>query len=297
MIGGMIFALACTEPAAEAIPTVQLGHVEATTPSLALSAPYGEAAPDRLRFGLDPHEPVGPWAIFADGEGFAVLDQVHRRILRFDEAGAPLGELPIPSAASFDAVAMPQGGYGLLAWHPGDDPHWSAQQLDAAGTLLADTRVELDPPTAVLHDGRRLLVEDGHAETVDPATGERFFGRPTGDGRHLRARREDLRHVRLDWSDGAAVRLAVDRPVVNLLALEPAGDEVLVGLFLMNTSRGDPDPEIRVLRVDDRGHLRRELHFEAGDGHDPNRPFALAADGSVLQLRPTATGVGLWRIR
>lgn len=274
-------------------PVVQAGWAE------------GAESPLAPRFGHDPNEPVGPWAVFADGAGLSVLDQVQGRIVRYDLDGGALGVVPIPSRATFDAVSTGTG-YGLLSWAQGDDAHWSAYAIDPAGSVLGDMRLDLDPPTAVLYDAatERLLVEDRHEDTVDAVTGERFPGRPSGTGWYVRAHKDDLLHVTLTWSnaDGSethAVRLVVDRPVVNVLALDPAGDDVLVGLFLMENTV-DPallNPEVRVIRVDRAGHLQQEFRLPAGEGLDPNRSIALLPDGSVLQLRPTSERVELGRVR
>jgi hypothetical protein len=200
-------------------------------------------------------------------------------------------------------------GYGLLVWTPGADAHWSVQSIDAHGALQQTTRVLADPPTAVLVDAaadgtERLLVEDSHEQTVDVGTGQRFPGRPSGNGWYVQAHKDDLQHVTITWSnadssDTRAVRLVSDRPVVNLVALEPQDDTVLVGLFLMeNTNdKSKANPEIRVLTVDRRGALSDEFTLPAGEGLDPNRPIAGLADGSVLQLRPDAYGVSLNRVR
>jgi len=297
--------LGCSSPGA--VPDVRLGNAEAAvvTPVVHAGWAQGFESPLAPRFGHDPNEPVGPWAVFGDRGGASVLDQVQGRIVRYDPDGVPLGVVPIPSRATFDAVSTAEG-YGLLSWTQGDDAHWSAASIDVAGAVTGDTRLDIDPPTAVLYDAatERLLVEDRHEETVDVVTGERFPGRPSGTGWYVSAHKDDLLHVTLTWanadsSETHAVRLVVDRPVVNLLALEPVGDDVVVGLFLMENT-ADPtllDPEVRVIRVDRAGHLEQEFRLPAGEGLDPNRSIALLPDGSVLQLRPTSERVELGRVR
>ena len=310
------------------VPDVVLGHprqvaLEATlraswAPRANTSSALGSAdnVDSSAAFGRNPHEPLGPLAVFADRAAdrgaIAVLDQVQSRIVRYDEAGVQIGTVTIPSPATFDAVATAEG-YGLLVWTPGADAHWSVQAIDAQGALLNASRVAADPPTAVLIDAtggatggatERLLVEDSHEQTVDVLTGQRFPGRPSGNGWYVQARKDDLQHVTITWSnadssDIRTVRLVSDRPVVNLVALEPHDDTVLVGLFLMeNTNdKTKANPEIRVLTVDRHGALSDEFSLPAGEGLDPNRPIAGLPDGSVLQLRPDSTGVNLSRVR
>lgn len=303
--GVVVLLLAACQPAPAppaAAPVIHLGSPVATAPTFVVRGGWADTSPDG--FGRDPHEPVGPWAVFRDGEGVSVLDQVRLRILRYDRDGHPLGAVPIPSGATWDVAAAPHGGYDLLEWHPGPDPHWSVDRIDTSGAPLADTRVTLDPPTGVFVDGDRVLVEDRHGPTVDVATGERFPGRPTGDGRYLQATRDSTRQVTLTWSDAtggdlSTVRLATDRPLVNLVGLDPLGDEALVGLFFMEDTadRDAADPEIRVVRVDRRGHLLDELSLPAGVGIDPNRPLTLLPDGTVFHLRADHDGVTLGRVR
>lgn len=301
MIPAMLLLLACaSDPTVRAapVPTVKLGNYSVAAATTLVDAPWEGG------FGHEARELVGPWAVFPDGDGVSVLDQVNARIVRYDDAGVALGTVPIPTAATWDAVATASEGYALLAWTPGDDFHWSIQSIDGVGTLSSDLRVDLDPPTAVLADGDRVLVEDGHDDTIDVVTGERFPGRPNGDGLYVKAVKEDLLHLRLTWSDASggdtrSVRIELDRPLVNVLALDPVGDEVLVGMLLMENTTDETlaNPEIRAILVDRKGHLRRELRMPAGDGTDPNRALALGADGAILQLRPHVDGVTLTQVR
>lgn len=299
----LLLLCACTGRGGS-VPDVALGHPRAVDVHAAVTAPWAARSPGAaLAFGRDPHEPLGPNAVFTDGAGVAVLDQEQRRIVRFDADGNPLGTVPIPSPTTLDAVATPDG-YGLLAWSPGADAHWSVQTIGADGALHVEQRVTPDPPTAVLVDraggGARLLVEDAHADTLDPLTGQRFPGRPSGTGWYVQAQKDDLHHVTLTWSDAdgsdtRAVRLVVDRPVVNVLALDPDADTATVGLFLMENTT-DPAaarPEIRVLRVDRFGHLAAELSLPAGAGIDAQRGLAALPDGRVVQLRADTDGVAL----
>lgn len=307
MIPLALFALSCASGRAP-VPDVRLGNVRPVQINAAAQADWARVDdPPGLspRFGHDPHEPVGPWAVFADGPGISVLDQVQSRIVRYDVDGTLIGTVPIPAPATFDAVATGQG-YGLLAWTPGADAHWSAQSVSTAGALQSDVRMNLDPPTAVLFDSAsgHLLVEDRHVDTVDVTTGERFPGRPSGTGWYVSAHKDDLRHVTLTWSSADraeqhAVRLVIDRPLSNLVALDPLGDDVVVGLFLMENTT-DPalaNPVVRVVRVDRTGHLQEEFELPAGEGLDPNRPLALLPDGTVFHLLPTPAGVALNRVR
>lgn len=293
----------CAQAAPELpTPTVSLGNATPAPAEPAVLAPMS-ALPTGGAFAHDPHEPVGPWAVFPDGDGFSVLDEVQRRIVRYGADGAQLGTVPIPSAATWDAVAKPDG-YALLVWHPGEDFHWSVQDLDGAGTLRSDVRVDLDPPTAVLLDGDRVLVEDGHADTVDALSGARFPGRPTGAGDYVRAEKVDLGHVRLTWSDADGtprrrVVLKTDRPLSNLVDVVAGPDTTVVTMLLMETTT-DPvaaAPELRTVVVDRKGHLRHEWRFAAGDGHEVKRSFAVLADGSLVRLRVGEDDVEVDRVR
>lgn len=261
----------------------------------------------RADFGLDPYAPIGPMAVLADDDGFAVLDQENRRLLRYDPHGVARGEVPIPSAATLDAVHRPDGtGYGLLAYERLPTPRWQVQEIDADGYERAHRWLDIDIPTGVFELDGALLVEDGHGELVDPATGQRFPGRPDGAGNFVSAQRVDEHELRITWQDTdgqgrCKVVLLPDRLLSGVVSLDPLpaedGHLPTVAVSMLLYDEGPPpelemlDPEIRVLVVDRLGHRIDELRVEVGQETTMHRHMAVTASGEVLQLRSDDQGI------
>lgn len=301
-----LLLLACSAPPAErAVPRLALGAPRAAVPEVAVEGAWGGD------FARDPDSAVVPMAVLADGDGFAVLDQEARRLRRFDAAGRARGEVPIPERATLDAVARP-GGWGLLAYRRLPSPTWFAQDLAADGALRAETPVDVAeaPPSGIFEDQGRLLVELAHADLLDPATGERFPGRPTGDGWYVAARRTGQRALTLRWQDrdGVDVRevaLACDRDLSNVVSLDPfttaAGlPAARVGLLLYDEGPAPDhamfDAEIRLVDVDALGHPLDEVSLDVIEGVAPQRPFARLRDGALVALRPGRDGLRVERV-
>jgi hypothetical protein len=273
----MLLLLACA-PA----PTLTLGEVRPATATRTL-----EGAWDR-DFGKDPDADLGPLAVVADGDGFALLDQENRRVLRYDADGAALGEVAIASRTTLDA-ARDGEGFATLEYDR-DAVTWSSRRPDGAPMATG-----LGNPTAIFVDGDTVLVEDAHGETVDPA-GNRYPGRPTGDGRYVRATREGD-EIALTWSDGRTVRIAPDRTVGNVVALDARGDVVMISLLLFDESPTYEmlAPELRTVVVDDRGERRDEISIPPGVATTVTRELALGPDGALWRLSTTVDGAAVER--
>ncbi|MFH1466151.1 MAG: hypothetical protein ABIO70_17330 [Pseudomonadota bacterium] len=298
---------ACAGPPTEApVPRLELGAFREVALVTLTRGSWGR------EFHRDPDSAVVPMAVIADGDGLAVLDQEALRIRRFDATGRALGDLPIPDRATLDAVRRPdREGYGLLAYHRTPTPTWVAQDLWLDGTLAAETPLSVGdtPPSGIFADGERLLVELAHGDLVDPATGERFPGRPAGDGWYARAEKLDDFTVGLTWQDREGidvrrVRLALDRTVSNVVSLDPftAPDGLpaaQVGLLLYDEGPAPDyamlDAEIRVVVLDALGHLLDEVRLPVLDSSSSARPFARTADGALLALRVRDDGLTLER--
>jgi hypothetical protein len=303
----LLLLAACAGPPAEApAPRLELGAFREVAPAVLARGAWGR------EFFRDPDSAVVPMAVLADGDGLAVLDQEGLRLRRFDAEGSPRGEVPIPDRATLDAVRRPDGGgFGLLAYHRLPEPTWVAQDLGLDGVVGREVPVVVGdtPPSGIFEDRGRLLVELAHGDLVDPATGERFPGRPAGDGWFLRAAKLDERSVALTWQDreGVDVRrvhLAVDRTLSNVVSLDPfLGADGLpaaqVGLLLYDEGPGPDyemlDAEIRVVVLDALGHPLDELRLPVLEDSSASRPLARAADGSLLALRSRAEGVSVER--
>ena len=126
----MLLLLACTSPDNAAL---RLGNVRA---ALVDSPVRGLWTSD---FGKDPDADLGPLALVGTPDGVALLDQENSRVLRYDTDGALLGETPIPSRTTLD-LAADGDGFALLAWDR-LSTSWSAQRVDAAGTLVMEAQI------------------------------------------------------------------------------------------------------------------------------------------------------------
>ncbi|MES2638350.1 MAG: hypothetical protein V4850_02680 [Myxococcota bacterium] len=291
----MFLLLACVDPASV---SVRLGDVRPVSPTVARVGAWG------IDFGKDPDADLGPLAVMATDEGVALLDQENRRILRYDADGAALPTVPIPARATLDA-AQDGSGWALLAYDP-DTVSWSAQRIDGTGTLLAQTPVTLDAPSGIFVDGDTVLVEQAHGRTYDVATGAVYPGRPTGDGRYVRAEKEAADRLVITWSDagGGATHKSVltpDRPLGNVVALEARGGVTLVTLFLYEEGPAPDydmrDPELRTVLLDDEGRRIDEITLVPGAETLITRELALGADGTLWRLRThTYDGVSLDKI-
>jgi hypothetical protein len=291
----MLLLLACVDPASV---SVRLGDVRPVSPTVAQVGAWG------IDFGKDPDADLGPLAVMGTDDGVALLDQENRRILRYDADGAALPAVPIPARATLDA-AQDGSGWALLAYDP-DTIRWSAQRIDGAGSLLSEATVTLDAPSGIFVDGDSVLVEQAHGRTYDVATGAVYPGRPTGDGRYVRAEKEAADRLVITWSDagGGATRKSVltpDRPLGNVVALEARGGVTLVTLFLYEEGPA-PDyemrrPELRTLLLDDEGRRIDEITLPPGAETIITRELAFGADGTLWRLRThTHDGVSLDRV-
>lgn len=290
-------AAACSPSVSDssgAAPRAFLGNARAITPSLLCEGAWGAG------FSKDPHEPLGPMAVLAEADGFAVLDQEGLRIRRFAADGEPRGDVPIPERATLDA-ARTADGYALLAYHPAPQPGWWVQRIDEQGNLWEqrDVPAAADAPSGIFVEGGEVYVENAHGELV--AAGEDagptgLPGRPSGAGRYVSARK-NAEGVELIWSTAAGearpVQLIVDRNVGNVVSLDAHGDLAFVGLFLFDEDDALEmvDPEIRVVAVDRLGHVRDEVTAEISDPFDANRWLSADPSGRVYQLRPMAAGL------
>lgn len=274
-----MFLLACTA----ASEPIALGAPREAPVVVTLDAVWG------LEFGKDPAAALGPLALVPDGEGFAVLDQEHLRLRRYDQDGIHLADVAIPSAATLDATRIGDD-FAVLSYHRLPSPGWDAHRLGDASESLA-----VDVPTGIFADGETLLVEERHAELIDVETGARVFGRPDGQGGYVRARRDSLREIALEWHDGRSLAIVTDRPIVNLLALQPAGSGLMIAMMLADEGVHMGDPELRIGLIEGDA-LRDEISLPTATVTDVHRPLAMSAGGRLFQLRTDDAGVAVARV-
>lgn len=297
-------------------PPIPSGAASSPRAHVVLSAPWGAGA-GQLGHRVDQESlAVGPMSFFVDGHGVVVLDNVNRRIARFDAHGRPLPPIALDSDAAQD-LARARDRIAVL-----DRLHDKRVTLyDADGTA----RALLPLGAAGISDGAAatgvfadrdgaLWVEREHGAWLaladsagDPARGLRAVpGRPTRDGRFVAA---------------AIADRAGGRATVTLFgsAAPPPAWQVTVdfGAPLLFVALLDSDAAGRIYAG---AHTGREastppyaitnetltvVALDAGDGHELGRitlpappareesfqDLYVGDDGTIYWMRRTAAGV------
>jgi hypothetical protein len=271
-----------------------------------VEGPWGEGEDAFARETVAAH--TGPMAIAAEpGGGLSVLDTVAGRVHRFDAEGRRLATLPIPVETGDDLVAMPGGGFAVLAYEREPEPHHLVLSFDrrglSLGSRLAPQAATL--PTALVADGPRLLVEQRHAWLLPVDGSPREWGRPSGD-LLLRASLTPARAARVTARDREGqllfeTELDASWPVTEVLALEAS--ESLVALVVRHVFESPADPEAPggqetwLVALDREGAPLGRLELRDSRVTDSGRPVALGPGGDVFELQTTDAGVTVLRYR
>lgn len=255
-------------------------------------------------------------SLFADGQGnLLILDQVNRRVQRFDRSGAQLPSIPIPTDTAQDLLL--DGERLLVLDRLGPDP--GVQALDLEGKKLFKLSVvggslrEGGAISGLFADGEGLYVESGHDDLVRVADAESrptelqqtVPGRPSRDGRlYLKAGIIDEaegrvyvqahdRQLELAWE----TPLSLGRPMLHLVLL----DSDKQGQVYLGAEVGREDPatfEIEelatlVVRLDPQGHLAGVLTLppSTSDPAETFRPLAVDDEGRIYHMVPGSSGL------
>jgi hypothetical protein len=271
------------------------------------------------QFGRRPareSNPEAPMSLFVDGRGnLLILDQVNRRVQRFDRSGALLPSIPIPTDTAQDLLL--EGERLLVLDRLGPAP--GVQVLDLEGKELFRLPViggslrEGGAITGLFADSESLYVESGHDDLVRVADAESnptdlqqtVPGRPSRDGRlYLKAGIIDEaqgrvyvqahdRRLELVWE----TPLSLGRPLLHLVLL----DSDRQGQVYLGAEVGREDPatfEIQelatlVVQLDPRGHLAGVLTLppSTSDPAETFRPLAVDDEGRIYHLVPGESGL------
>ena len=292
----MLLLLACVDPA---VTPVTLGDLRPVSPRVAARGGWVAAGSSDLQlFGHDPDSDLGPLALLATEDGFALLDQENTRVLRYDAQGSLLGATPLPSRTTLD-LAVDGGGWAALAYAP-TSTTWSVQRLDASGALLATAPAAVDAPSGVFVSGDTVLVEQAHDRTLDVATGAWQPGRPAGNG-WVHAEKEAGDRLLVRWYEGDTLArttvVTPDRTLGNVISLDWRDGYTLLTLFLFEEGPAPDfelfDPELRVVLLDKTGAKVDELSLPPGTETITTRELALGPNGTLMRLRTDADGVAL----
>ena len=178
-------------PVAVALPpasdaSAERMHVFATAP---WGSALGQLGHDR------PHEanPEGPMSLTSDAHGNVfVLDNVNRRLVRYDRDGHAAQAFPLSQGAPQDVAVARDGSMAVLDRHADQNVTILGPDGATRGTLpLVGTGItEAGAVTSMIVDGNDVYVEREHGPlvrigdingTADPTRGE-IPGRPTRDG-------------------------------------------------------------------------------------------------------------------
>lgn len=260
--------------------------------------------------------PEAPMSLAVDGRGnVAVLDQVNRRVQRFDPTGKPLGSIPLTTDTAQDLLVEPDRVAVLdrLGQEPG------LELVGADGSPLGRIPVvggqvpEGGAITGLFSGPKGLYVETGHDDLVRVAGAdgqpadlqETIPGRPSRDGKlflkagviekpegRVYVQAHDAQ-LKLAWE----TPLNLGRPLLHLLLL----DSDIKGNVYLGAEVGQEDPATHdfvdlatlVIRLDPAGHLDGvlELPPTTADAAETFRPLVIGDDGTVYHMVPSTAGV------
>lgn len=260
--------------------------------------------------------PEAPMSLSVDRAGnVSILDQVNRRVQRFDRNGRPRGSVMLPTDTAQDLVV--QDDRVLVLDRLGDAPGVHMTDLD--GNLIGKLEVvggqvrEGGGITGLFADGDGIYVESAHDDLVrvagasgqPTALQQTIPGRPSRDGRfYLKAGIIDKaagrvyvqahdRQKQLAWE----TPLNLGRPLLQLLLL----DTDTSGRVYLGAEVGQEDPVTHamsglgtlVVRLDSAGHLSAvlELPPTTSDPAETFRPLVVGDDGTLYHLVASASGV------
>jgi hypothetical protein len=314
-------AVVATAPEAPALDLPGSSVAPTPTPPEAVWVRGGAgAAPGQ--FGLlgnparDDEDALGP-ASFAVGPAGSlwVLDAVNARVQRFDARGHPVSSFPVARHGEDPAVeadiAVSDEGHVFL--YTENDPP-SLEEHDANGKLLVGGAL---PPSFkgvdLLFAGRQrpvFLMQNGQAVRAELGWGGvraegPLPGLPAGD-LFAHAERVDRWRaaVKLSSADGRvrrSIQLHSRVPVagVRLVGIDRRGDIVLAVDRVEGADETAPRAEVLLLALDPHGHLSASAAAPPGGRRFEFREFALAPDGTVVQMQSDAGEVRFvrWTLR
>jgi hypothetical protein len=255
-------------------------------------------------------------AVSGAGE-ILILDQVNRRVQRFDSGGNPVGQIAIASEATEDIALSSDGSWlWALVSEPGGFRLERYPVLEASPASVIPLSRSIQLATGVFVDGADVWIEQRHDLQTRVVAGERalppdaqrhdVLGRPdrSAPGRRLSAARTGPRRARvLRVAPGDTTWPIVDVTTPLPLAIQELasdrGGRVFLGLHL---GRPEPDGSLsharRVMVVLEGGQAR-SVELAVAMATDAFRPLAVSADGAIHQLQTTEEGVTVrrWRLR
>jgi hypothetical protein len=256
----------------------------------------------------------GPMSLAAGPAGnLYLLDQVNRRVLRYDRDGQLLGQVPIQAETTED-IAVEGADLWALVYEPGLAPGFRVERYAASGEgptqVTLDRRIQL--VTGLFVDGTQIWVEQEHGlqhlvaaqgQALSPGEGKVAPGRPHRGqpGARLGARRAGSHQAQvLRYSPERAsllLEVTTPLPLVQITALETdAAGRVYLGLEL----GVEAGPELALTQVRELmlvvdGERVSVVDLAVGRVTDTFRPLAVSREGEIYQMQTTEQGVTVRR--
>ena len=283
--------------------------------TVVLSAPWG-GGDGQLGHRTDPESMTeGPMSFFADGHGVVVLDNVNRRVARFDAHGATLPPIALDTDAAQD-LARTRTGVAVLdrlhdkriTLYDRDGSPSGSISLAAAGFPdgAAVTGLFTDGDGALWAErehGAWARVADG--DGTPDATHVAAPGRPARAGHFVSEAITDRRAGRARVTYFAALdnsptwQSAVDfgAPLLYIALLDDdAGGRTYIGAHTGRESPSPPyaivDETLVVVALDADGHEAGRLAVPAPPPREESfRDLYVGDDGTIYWMRRTPAGV------
>jgi hypothetical protein len=262
----------------------------------------------------------GPMSLaVGDDNTIHVLDQVNKRVQRFDGAGRLVGQHPIASETT-ETIALQGADLWTLVYEPGASPgfrverytdgqHALSMKLDPSIQLVTALHVTGQPSSPDVwveerHDRQIQVVTGGRA--VTPAEGRHVLGRPYRgqEVERLTAARHGsdtavVIHVRPGQGTSRLLDVVSPLPLVAIheLASDRTG-RIYLGLLLGREATPDHAlTDVHRLLLVHRGQSAAPLTIQLARGrtHDVFQPLAVGPDGAVYQLHTSEEGVTVRR--
>lgn len=299
------------------LPASTYSGSETSEGRVLVSGSWGAAGGQFGRRQAQESNPEGPMSLQVDSKGGVwILDQVNRRVQRFDAAGKPLPPLSLDGTTAQDLALTDDGG-ALILDRLGPEPGVAVYdgdgrrvgKLDVVGGKVK----EGGGITGIFTASGGTYVEDGHDDLVQVADAdgkqsdlsETIPGRPTRDGKlYIKAgvidkaagrvyvQAHDLQK-KLAWE----LPLNLTRPVLHLLLL----DSDLKGRVYLGAEVGIEDPATHamtdlatvVVRITPEGKLDGTLILppSTADAAESFRPLVVGGDGTIYHMVASASGL------
>jgi hypothetical protein len=248
----------------------------------------------------------GPMSFALDSRGaVSLLDQVNRRLLRFDAAGALLAELPLQGETAEDLAVAGDRTF-VLYYEPGADPGYRLVAHGPAGEVLQQTRLHrsIQLVTGLFAVGADLYVERRHFDQVLVArrgqllaeaeqTQVRLGRAARGGGPRVLVGRDGdrtvvVRRVDAQRYTSRIYELALPAPLVSVDDWL-VGDDGRIALSLLLAAQR------RLVVIRDRAVVG-DWQLPAERDHEALRWLALDADGWPVIMTSDARGAALHRL-